>query len=100
MSYQDAYGAREPGGRRKKLAGYLKAANELRQTYQQQYAGGWSRGPATYDYQDDTNMDPTDAAVVRSGDEEMILFPSYARKHIKRKASIATLYIVRDPNYL
>lgn len=86
MSYQEQYGAREPGQRRRKLAGYLKAANELRQTYQQQYAGGWSRGPANYEY-DDTNSDPTDAAIVRNGDEEMILFPSYARKHIKRKAS-------------
>lgn len=98
MSYQDGYGVREPGQRRRKLAGYLKAANELRQTYQQQYAGGFSRGPATYDYQDDANTDPTDAAVVRSGDEEMILFPSYARKHIKRKARRVALYILVESN--
>jgi hypothetical protein len=99
MSYQEAYGAREPGARRKKLAGYLKAANELRQTYQQQYAGGWSRGPATYDYQDDSTTDPTDAAVVRSGEEEMILFPSYARKHVRKKAGTATLYTTVEANY-
>jgi hypothetical protein len=86
MSYQDAYG-REPGARRKKLAGYLKAANELRQTYQQQYAPGWSRRETTYDYEDDTPGAFPDAAVVRSGEEEMILFPSYARKHVKKKAS-------------
>ncbi|KAF2116493.1 hypothetical protein BDV96DRAFT_572237 [Lophiotrema nucula] len=83
MSY---YGEqRESGARRKKLAGYLKAANELRQTYAQQYAPGWSRREATYDYEDDTPGGFPDAAVVRNGDEEMILFPSYARKHIRRK---------------
>ncbi|KAF1977778.1 hypothetical protein BU23DRAFT_499678 [Bimuria novae-zelandiae CBS 107.79] len=85
MSYQDDYAPREPGARRKKLAGYLKAANELRQTYQQQYAPNWSRSEASYDYEDDTPGSFPDAAIVRNGDEEMILFPSYARKHIKRK---------------
>jgi hypothetical protein len=38
MTYQENYEQRESGGRRRKLAGYLKAANELRQTYTQQYA--------------------------------------------------------------
>ncbi|KAL1606719.1 hypothetical protein SLS60_004126 [Paraconiothyrium brasiliense] len=85
MSYQDSYAPREPGARRRKLAGYLKAANELRQTYQQQYAPNWSRSEATYDYEDDTPGSFPDAAIVRSGEEEMVLFPSYARKHIKRK---------------
>ena len=87
MSYQDSYAQREPGARRKKLAGYLKAANELRQSYQQQYAQGWNRRDMTYDYEDDTPGAFPDAAVVRSGEEEMILFPSYARKHVKRKVS-------------
>ncbi|KAF2005307.1 actin patch protein 1 [Amniculicola lignicola CBS 123094] len=81
MSYQE----REPGGRRRKLAGYLKAANELRQTYTQQYAPGWSSRSGGYEYDDDTPGGFQDAAVVRSGEEEMILFPSYARRHIKRK---------------
>jgi phosphatidate phosphatase APP1 len=73
------------GGKRKKLAGYLKAANELRQTYQQSYRGGWSNQNADYgeDDQDLPGAFP-DAAVVRNGDEEMVLFPSYARRHIKR----------------
>lgn len=87
----DSYGTREPGARRRKLAGYLKAANELRQTYQQQYAPGWSRGETTYDYEDDTPGSFPDAAVVRSGEEEMILFPSYARKHVKRKVNGSAL---------
>ncbi|OAG07043.1 uncharacterized protein CC84DRAFT_1089231 [Paraphaeosphaeria sporulosa] len=85
MSYQDSYAPREPGQRRKKLAGYLKAANELRQTYQQQYAPSWTRSEGTYEYEDDTPGAFPDAAIVRSGDEEMILFPSYARKHVKKK---------------
>lgn len=90
MSYQD-YAPREAGARRKKFAGYLKAANELRQTYQQQYAPNWNRGEATYDCEDDTPGDFPDAAVVRSGDEEMILFPSYARKHIKKNVGVVGL---------
>jgi hypothetical protein len=85
--YQDAYQPRESGARRKKLAGYLKAANEIRQTYQQQYAPSWTQREATYDYEDDTPGSFPDAAIVRNGEEEMILFPSYARKHIKKKAS-------------
>lgn len=85
MSYQESYEPREPGQRRRKLAGYLKAANELRQTYTQQYAPNWSSRDAQYEYEDDTPGGFPDAAVVRSGEEEMILFPSYARKHIKRK---------------
>ncbi|KAF2201702.1 hypothetical protein GQ43DRAFT_393700 [Delitschia confertaspora ATCC 74209] len=85
MNEPDYSEGREPGSRRRRLAGYLKAANELRQSYQQQYAPGWSRREAVYDNYDDTPGAFPDAAVVRSGDEEMILFPSYARKHIKNK---------------
>jgi phosphatidate phosphatase APP1 len=85
MTYQESYEAREPGSRRRKLAGYLKAANEIRQTYTQQYAPNWSSREAQYDIDDDTPGGFPDAAVVRSGNEEMILFPSYARRHIKRK---------------
>lgn len=87
MSYQDSYASREPGQRRRKLAGYLKAANELRQTYQQQYAPSWTRSEGTYEYEDDAPGAFPDAAIVRSGEEEMILFPSYARKHVKKKVS-------------
>ncbi|ORY06221.1 hypothetical protein BCR34DRAFT_571425 [Clohesyomyces aquaticus] len=85
MSYQDSYAAREPGTRRKKLAGYLKAANELRQSYTSQYASGWSRDRSAYEDEDGTPGGFPDAAIVRNGDEDMILFPSYARKHVKSK---------------
>ncbi|KAJ4340581.1 hypothetical protein N0V95_007456 [Ascochyta clinopodiicola] len=80
-----SYQGGESGGRRRKLAGYLKAANELRQSYVQQYAPNFSSREGHYDYEDDTPGSFPDAAIVRSGEEEMILFPSYARKHIKRK---------------
>ncbi|KAF2036247.1 hypothetical protein EK21DRAFT_96197 [Setomelanomma holmii] len=85
MSYQESNEPRESGGRRRKLAGYLKAANELRQSYTAQYAPNWRTNEENYKFEDDAPGGFPDAAVVRSGEEEMILFPSYARKHIRRK---------------
>ncbi|KAL9109990.1 MAG: hypothetical protein Q9187_008104, partial [Circinaria calcarea] len=74
----------ERGTRRKKLAGYLKAANELRQSYQQS-----SAARAQFDgeaEEDDTRIPSAfpDVAIARNGDEEMLLFPSYARRHTKK----------------
>lgn len=77
MSY-DYAGARVPGARRERLKGYLKAANELRQSYQdtfQQRLQNENGG---------SNGEFGDVEIVRRGDEEMLLFPSYARRHIKR----------------
>ncbi|KAF2760636.1 hypothetical protein EJ05DRAFT_436608 [Pseudovirgaria hyperparasitica] len=76
---------REPGTRRKKLAGYFKAANELRQSYQQSYTEGWRRDTQFQDVEDNSPGAFPDATVVRTGEEEMILFPSYATKHVKSK---------------
>lgn len=73
------------GTRRRKLAGYLKAANELRQSYQQSYG---SRGQHDAEADEDDAGIPgafPDVAIVRSGDEEMVLFPSYARRHVKKE---------------
>ena len=88
------YSAREPGTRRKKLAGYLKTANELRQSYFSGDTARESHGP-----EDGPGAFP-DAAVVRSGNEEMILFPSYARRHVKSKVSNARSehYALLRPN--
>lgn len=72
---------REPGARRKKLAGYLKTANDLRQSYFAQDGAG---ARESHMVEDGPGSFP-DAAVVRSGNEELILFPSYARKHVKSK---------------
>lgn len=71
---------KEPGARRKKLAGYLKAANDLRSSY---WAGGDTQHPKSGDEAHDNPF--PDASIVKHGNAEMILFPSYARKHIKIK---------------
>ncbi|CAF9925991.1 hypothetical protein IMSHALPRED_006840 [Imshaugia aleurites] len=81
----DYSSAPERGARRRKLAGYLKAANELRQSYQQSYGLGGQRDGTT---NEDGNHMPgafPDPTVSRSGDEEMLLFPSYAVRHAVRK---------------
>jgi phosphatidate phosphatase APP1 len=75
---------RERGARRRKIAGYLKAANDLRQSYQQSYAQKWGADNGGMD--DDTNGIPgtfPDVAIVSHGDEQLVLFPSYARRHTK-----------------
>ena len=68
---------REPGGRRKKIAGYLRAANELRQSYTQSWGTRAEEGAR------DIPGSFPDAAVASTGDEELIVFPSYARRHVK-----------------
>lgn len=78
--------AREPGYKRKKLAGLLKAANEVRQSYFTG-EGGSGRDGSGESGADEPGAFP-DAAVVRSGNEEMILFPSYARRHVKSKVRL------------
>ncbi|KAH6681845.1 hypothetical protein B0J14DRAFT_623637 [Halenospora varia] len=73
---------REKGARRKKFAGYLKAANDIRQSYQQSYTQKWGGD----DYADDSNGIPgsfPDVAIVSHGDEQLVLFPSYAKRHTK-----------------
>ena len=87
MAYADSSGSaagqgqlegRERGARRKRVYGYLKAANEMRHSYQ----SSWSQ-QETEDYDQGVPGAFPDVEIVRNGDEEMILFPSYARKHIK-----------------
>jgi phosphatidate phosphatase APP1 len=90
MSQSNTYGSyppqdygsedRVPGRRRQKVFGYLKAANELRQSYQNQ----WNQRNES---DDDMPGGFPDVEIVRNGDEEMVLFPSYARKHIRKKPS-------------
>ncbi|KIV86643.1 hypothetical protein PV11_02243 [Exophiala sideris] len=82
-SYGQA-GAKVPGSRREKVRGYLRAANELRQIYQD------TLSQKMQDSENDGSM-PGDylGSVVRSGNEELVLFPSYARKHSQRKTTTA-----------
>lgn len=69
------------------MFGYLKAANELRQTYQQTLTTKWNEGG----YDEGTPGAFPDGDISRSGEEEMLLFPSYARKHIK------TTHVQQEP---
>ncbi|KAI9690988.1 MAG: hypothetical protein M1822_008608 [Bathelium mastoideum] len=94
-------GTREPGARRRKLAGYLRAANELRQTYQQSYGSsftGSSRDASTDHLDHDMPGAFPEAAIVRGANEEMVIFPSYARKHAKQKWEPSNSPL-NDPNY-
>lgn len=77
-------GAAPPGSRRKKAFEYLKAANDLRQTYTSRWAGQINGHDE--DYYNTPGAFP-DVEIARSGDEEMVLFPSYARKLSKYKKS-------------
>ena len=72
---------RERGARRKKVYGYLKAANELRQSYQSQ----WAQSRNQDEFEDEQGVPGAfpDLEIVRSGNEELLLFPSYARRHVK-----------------
>lgn len=78
---RSGYGsAPEGGSRRRKIAGYLKAANDLRQSYQQSY--GLSKHHVDEPNENGSGIPGAfpDLAVARHGDEEMVLFPSYARR--------------------
>lgn len=70
---------RESGSKRKKLAGYLKAANEIRHSY---FNNDESREGSDESAHEGLGAFP-ETAVVRSGNEEMMLFPSYGRNHVK-----------------
>lgn len=73
------------GSRRRKLADYLKAANELRQSYQSAYGlGGQTDGEAEESGARSSGA-YSDVSVVRAEDEELVLFPSYARQHHARR---------------
>lgn len=74
---------RETGSRRQKMMGYLKAANEIRQTYQSQLSQKWQE----YDRGVDAPGAFPDYDITSSGKEEMLLFPSYARRHVKKSKS-------------
>lgn len=80
----DDFRDREPGTRRRKLAGYLKAANELRQSIQRDYVqprlnGEADRMPGSF---------PDVNSARGSGGEEIVIFPSYARRHVKSKVCL------------
>lgn len=102
----DPYGSREPGARRKKLAALAKnvynagvaTAGEIRN----QYDNTRIRGVVDMD---DSTYKVTipgsfpDVAIVTKGQEEMVLFPSYAKRHIREfrdDGSKISSYVVGD----
>ncbi|KAL1987840.1 hypothetical protein VTN96DRAFT_2243 [Rasamsonia emersonii] len=87
---------REWGARRRKVYGYLKAANELRQIY----ASQWSQRNRQDSYDGESFDVPgafPDVDIARSGDEEMVLFPSYTRRHVRKKRPGTSCQLQRKP---
>lgn len=77
-------GSYVPGSRRKKAYEWLKAANELGQVYTARWTG--QPGNSQEDYYHTPGAFP-DVEIARSGDEEMVLFPSYGRRLTPREKS-------------
>ncbi|OAX78968.1 UV damage endonuclease UvdE [Emergomyces africanus] len=76
---------RERGTRRKKVFGYLKAANELRQAYSAQ----WAQKSQDYEYDTRDNAGEFPGVeTARCADEEMVLFPSYGRTHVRKRPEV------------
>jgi phosphatidate phosphatase APP1 len=73
---------REPGSRRAKLRGLVSSVKDA---YQQNYAGVGSSFKELEDYDGGKSEAYPDGTVARSGNEEMTLFPSYARHHIMKQ---------------
>ncbi|CCU80299.1 Actin patch protein 1 [Blumeria hordei DH14] len=75
----------ERGSRRKKLTDYLKAANDMRQSYQQTYLEKWTSN--YFETNDDQSRNfgdsPSTSKAVTNGNQELIIFPSYAKRHTK-----------------
>lgn len=72
---------------------YFKAANELRQAYQSQWSS--QRNDLSDDYYNTPGAFP-DIEIARSGDEEMVLFPSYARRLTRKPKKDAEADSRRD----
>ncbi|OAP64963.1 hypothetical protein AYL99_00935 [Fonsecaea erecta] len=64
------------------MKGYLRAANEIRQTYQAQIQQRLQESVGD----GGTSRDWPDVEIARSENEEMLLFPSYARHHTRRSS--------------
>lgn len=71
------------GSRRKKIVGYLKAANDLRHNYTSASLGSGARSDLEDDDEENIPGAFPNLKVSRSGKEELVLFPSYARRHTK-----------------
>ncbi|KAJ5714633.1 uncharacterized protein N7483_011814 [Penicillium malachiteum] len=86
-------GSYASGSRRKKAYEWFKAANELGQAYTSRWTG--QRADSQEDYYHTPGAFP-DVEIARSGDEEMVLFPSYARRLTPKKRNDESLRPRRD----
>lgn len=82
-----------PGGRRKKAYEWFKAANELGQAYTSRWTS--QRSDTNEDYYHTPGAFP-DVEIARSGDEEMVLFPSYGRRLPEKKVDDTKMRSRRD----
>ncbi|TQS38514.1 hypothetical protein Golomagni_00979 [Golovinomyces magnicellulatus] len=75
----------EKSTRKKKIVSYLKAANDIRLSYQQSYTEKWisSNGDLRNDTSQISNNASSNSETSMINDKELIIFPSYAKKHIK-----------------
>ncbi len=71
------------GNRRRKVANYLKAANKTWQSYQDSASTKWDNRGADQGQEENVPGAFPDVSIIRNGGEEMILFPSYCKRHIK-----------------
>ena len=91
-------GGQEKGTRRRKLAGMLSKANELRQSYTKAWSSAGFEAGIGEDHDRGIPDAFPDVAIATSEDGQMILFPSYARRHTKRKYPVHDLVgSVHDP---
>ncbi|KAK6349486.1 hypothetical protein TWF696_005770 [Orbilia brochopaga] len=83
----DSQQQRAPGTRRARLAGALRAANEARQNYIANYYRGRDDPdqPVTSRASSQGSGEWTNRDMRPGGTEEMILFPSYARKTMSKR---------------
>ncbi|TPX13826.1 uncharacterized protein E0L32_005770 [Thyridium curvatum] len=87
-AYGPDVGGREPGTRRRKIAAMagnvyragVAAASEIRE----QYSNTRFRGLDTSDEKMTIPGSFPDVAIVTHGDEQMVLFPSYAKRHVRQ----------------
>ena len=82
--------APERGARRRKVANYLKVANETWKSYQDSASTKWDLRRSGDESGSSQNLPGSfpDVSIIRgNGGEEMILFPSYCKRHIKTQAN-------------
>lgn len=73
------------GSRRQKLVGYLRAANDIRQSYQQSVP--WTSRETDVEELPAIPGAFPDVAIATHGDEQLVLFPSYCKRHSKEESN-------------